>query len=281
MSKAKQNKNDTLTNEQKQWVSMSKKCVENIKNVPNNCIPVILSATGTFSPIHRMHIINMDIAKYGIESLSNNKYYVIGGFLSPTHDSYCKRKLGINSYIKGIHRCNIIRNVLKDNKYWYCDDWHTKQKYMQSINAEVGNIENMINFVFKKDDMYKRIKIFYVCGSDLAVKCGFDYDGFGRYGVAIIQRNGDLINKNSGYHFYEMPVYIIDVPNKYKKWQNASSTDLRKLISNNKSIKDITFDEVESYMIEHNILGAKTLKNDNNSDDSNDDNNSDENKSDE
>ena len=43
-------------------------------------------SVGTFSPIHRMHIDNLEMAKSAIENGDHGYTRVIGAFISPTHD---------------------------------------------------------------------------------------------------------------------------------------------------------------------------------------------------
>ena len=193
------------------------------------------------------------------QTFHDDKYRVIGGFISPTHDYYVNHKLG-DLGIPAIHRLKMISLALEDNDWIEVSPWHPNQQYMQSINAEVGYIEEMIHLLYDKDDKYKEFVIFYVCGSDLAIKCEFN-QGYGRWGVCIIQRESDLMNK-----YYPInksakpPVYLIDIPSKYDDIKNTSSTELRYCIQFQKLFNHLTFDNVQQYMIENDILGAGKLK---------------------
>ena len=64
------------------------KIIENMKNkdIKN---PVVLLTTGGFDPIHEGHIYMMNFAK---KTLEKNGYDVVGGFLSPSHESYISTK---------------------------------------------------------------------------------------------------------------------------------------------------------------------------------------------
>ena len=59
--------------------------------------PVVLLSTGGFDPIHDGHIYMMEFAK---EALEKKGYHVIGGYLSPSHESYVSTKpyYKINAY---------------------------------------------------------------------------------------------------------------------------------------------------------------------------------------
>eukprot|EP01084_Bolivina_argentea_P162018 281970_1 len=230
---------------------------KHILNSKEDLIPCILVATGTFSPVHRMHVVNMELAKQHIEK-SNCKYRVLGGFISPTHDYYCKYKLG-DLYIPAIDRIKMLSLALEDNNWIEVSPWHPNQDHMRSINAEVEYIEIMIQHLYLKKEQYKKFIIFYVCGSDLANKCQFNY-GFDNYGVCIIQRESDLMLPSYIKLNCNPPVFLIDIPNKYNNVKNASSTELRYCIYHGKLINHLTFDKVQKYMVENDILGASRLK---------------------
>lgn len=257
---AKEQKKDS-NEEDNEYIKLGHKMMNNYNKYiadDSDLIPCVLVATGTFSPVHRMHIINMELSKQQIEK-SNDKYCVIGGFISPTHDYYVNHKLG-DLGIPAIHRLKMLSLALQDNDWIEVSPWHPNQQYMQSINAEVGYIEEMIHLLYDKDDKYKKFVIFYVCGSDLAIKCEFNM-GFGRFGVCIVQRESDLMNKYYPINKYaKPPVYLIDIPSKYDDIKNASSTELRLCIQYEKKFNDITFDSVQEYMIQNDILGAGKLK---------------------
>ena len=252
--------NDSENNNE--YVKLGHKMINNYnKYIVNkeNVIPCVVVATGTFSPVHRMHIINLELSKQEIEK-NNDKYRVIGGFISPTHDYYVNHKLG-DLGISAIHRLKMLSLALEDNDWIEVSPWHPNQEYMQSINAEIGYIEDMIHLLYDKDNAYKQFEIFYVCGSDLAIKCQFN-QGFGRWGVCIIQRECDLMN-NQYYPINKRakpPVYLIDIPSKYDNIKNASSTELRYCIHYGKPFNHLTFDNVQQYMIDNDILGAAKLK---------------------
>ena len=72
----------------------------------------ILLATGSFNPIHTGHVDMMNFAKKELESLG--KYTVIGGFMSPSHDSYVSTK---GSYIGSDDRIEMIKLAVEDSDW--------------------------------------------------------------------------------------------------------------------------------------------------------------------
>ena len=114
-----------LTMDEKQ--SLIAKVQINLKTMPKNKEPAILIATGTFSPVHRMHIKNFVMAKQFMDE--NTKYYVVGGFISPTHYDYCQIKLR-DEAVESNHRINLLNlgiNESKGKNFISVDPWHTQQ----------------------------------------------------------------------------------------------------------------------------------------------------------
>eukprot|EP01120_Amphizonella_sp_Union-15-10_P005009 TRINITY_DN1574_c0_g1_i2.p1 TRINITY_DN1574_c0_g1~~TRINITY_DN1574_c0_g1_i2.p1 ORF type:complete len:207 (+),score=37.25 TRINITY_DN1574_c0_g1_i2:57-677(+) len=67
------------------------KIFQNIKNkgISNNDVCVVLMLSGSFNPVHRMHIKAFELAKKKLEE----KYPVIGGYIAPSSDPYVRSKL--------------------------------------------------------------------------------------------------------------------------------------------------------------------------------------------
>lgn len=67
------------------------KLIKNLKNIKDSKQKkAVLIATGSFNPVHKMHINMFEIAKKYLENEHN--YKVIAGFVSPSHDLYVKKK---------------------------------------------------------------------------------------------------------------------------------------------------------------------------------------------
>jgi nicotinic acid mononucleotide adenylyltransferase len=248
-------------------------------NITNNnsvkIIPSVIVSTGTFSPVTRMHIRSFEIAKQSIESYITRdaplvRYKVIAGYASPTHDSYCQRKLGPDKAIHSTHRISMMNLAIKEAQM---DDWlsvcehHTKLDHMIDINDEILHIHEMIHHQMSTTTTNK-IQIFFLCGSDLARKLK-DWDfPFEKYGLFIIQRNDARITREclpppasasspTQSNRNRNPVILIDHPPEYTHMRGFSSSLLRNLLENNKLIDGITFNSVQGYMIEFDILDAR------------------------
>lgn len=79
---------------------------------------VVLLSTGSFSPLHRGHVQMMELAKKAVEDQGKE---VIGGYLSPSHDSYVQSKgPGHEEISLRIHR---MHTDLHDHPWLMVDPW--------------------------------------------------------------------------------------------------------------------------------------------------------------
>lgn len=132
------------------------KIIENMKDkdIKN---PVVLLTTGGFDPIHEGHLYMMDFAK---KVLEKKGYNVVGGYLSPSHESYVSTKpyYKINSY----ERLDLCQECVKDSKWLMIDPF-------ESIY-----VKTYINFtdIIQRLELYLRkhvnpnIQVAYVFGGD-------------------------------------------------------------------------------------------------------------------
>lgn len=132
------------------------KVIENL-NKTNLENPVVLLTTGGFDPIHEGHLYMMEFAK---QNLEKSGYNVVGGYFSPSHDSYVKTKP--YSRTNAYERVNLCQEVVKDSNWIMIDPW------------EALYVKTYINFtdVIKRLELYlqkyvdSRIKVAYVFGGD-------------------------------------------------------------------------------------------------------------------
>lgn len=132
------------------------KIIENMKNkdIKN---PVVLLTTGGFDPIHEGHIYMMDFAK---KILEKNGYDVVGGYLSPSHESYVSTKpyYKINPY----ERLDLCQETIKDSEWLSIDPWESI--YVKTYINFTDIIQRLELYLKKHVD--SRIQVAYVFGGD-------------------------------------------------------------------------------------------------------------------
>lgn len=126
-------------------------------HLPN---PAIILATGSFNPIHDGHIEMMIRAK---ETLEENGYSCIGGFLAPDHDAYMRLKLG-KAAIPIHKRIKLIQAAAQAYEWLDVDAW-AGLFHVTSINF-TDIVYRMRLYI--KAHLGVEIPVFYVCGGDNA-----------------------------------------------------------------------------------------------------------------
>ena len=119
--------------------------------------PVVLLSTGGFDPIHDGHIYMMEFAK---EALEKKGYHVIGGYLSPSHESYVSTKpyYKINAY----ERLDLCQECVKDSKWLMIDPWESI--YVKTYINFTDIIQRLE--LYLKKHVNPNIQVAYVFGGD-------------------------------------------------------------------------------------------------------------------
>ena len=206
---------------------------------------IILLTTGSYNPIHRMHLEILNLAYKKL--LSYGVYNVICGFISPSADCYVKHKA--KEFIDFKTRCAMIEEAIKeyndlgkeDNKLKiFLHKWEGSHKKFIDFPEVNFEIQRQINEHFKQD----KIQLVYVCGMDLYLKCARHC--LGRNVIAVDRKP---YQKNC---FYDQPkILIFEV--KDEKAEPFSSTSIREYYYNNQieEIKKVTFPVVADMVIDY------------------------------
>ena len=119
--------------------------------------PIVLLSTGGFDPIHDGHIYMMEFAK---EVLEKEGYNVIGGYLSPSHESYVSTKpyYKINAY----ERLDLCQEYVKDSKWLMIDPWESI--YVKTYINFTDIIQRLEQYLRKQ--VNSKIQVAYVFGGD-------------------------------------------------------------------------------------------------------------------
>ena len=143
-----------------------------LKMADKNKENIILLTTGSFNPIHRMHLEILNIAYKFLLKEKENKCNILCGFISPSADCYVRHKKG--PLIPFEKRCELIQLAIEefneenkdDNKLKiYLHPWEGNHNYFIDFPEVTIEIQNTL----KKYD--KNLRLIYVCGMDLFLKC--------------------------------------------------------------------------------------------------------------
>ena len=217
-----------------------------LQSYDNNNENIILLTTGSYNPIHRMHLEILNIA---YNFLLNKEYNIICGFISPSADSYVQYKQP--PLIPFDTRCEMIEKAIKEynnenkdsdnlnNLKIFMHKWEGSHDYFIDFPYVIEEIQNKLNENFKE---YK-IRLVYVCGMDLYLKCYYSLTK----NVIAVDRKPYINNK-----FKSIPnrfIYLITD----KKCEPLSSTLIKEAYKNGNHdiIKEDTFPEVSKMIINY------------------------------
>ena len=202
---------------------------------------IILLSTGSYNPVHRMHIQILNTAYNKLK----DKFNVICCFISPSADCYVASKGNI--LIPFNKRCEMVyegiafyinREIFDPNFKIYLHKWEGSHYYFIDFPEVISEIQYKINKYYKEYS----IKVLYVCGMDHYLKCRYAL----RQNVVVIDRKPYINNR---YETNEKNfVYIF----KDEKSEPFSSTEIRNSFSHGdlEEIKKITFPNVAKLVID-------------------------------
>jgi len=84
--------------------------------------PLVLLTTGGFSPIHNGHL-DMELAK---NAMMEQGHIVLGGYLSPSHDSYVSTKYNGSAGLLDAHRLRLCHEAVAMSEWLMVDPWEAR-----------------------------------------------------------------------------------------------------------------------------------------------------------
>ncbi|CAD6993621.1 nicotinamide/nicotinic acid mononucleotide adenylyltransferase 3 isoform X1 [Ceratitis capitata] len=243
---------------------------------------IALIACGSFSPPTPMHFRMFEIAKDFFKT--QGTHHVVGGIVSPTHDSYQKKGL-----VAGTHRFAMLKLALQSSTWIKTSDWEIQQaewtRTLSVLQYHQNYMNNYINSPLEGDmngtlpgwmppglrERQDGVQLKLLCGADLLESFAVPglwadkdiEDIVGNHGLVVISRYGanpekfifesDLLTK------YQKNITLITnwVPNE------VSSTMIRRLISRGQSVKYLLDDRVIDYIQMQGLFNCKTFTLDN------------------
>ena len=200
---------------------------------------IILLTTGSFNPIHRMHL---EILHIAYKFLLSQNYNVLCSFISPSADCYVKHKQPPT--IPFDVRCEIVQRAIEEYQLEIKDD-----EFKIFLHTWEGTQNTFIDFPYVIEEIQEELikyksKLVYVCGLDLFVKCA----GYSLSKNVIAIDRKPYKNKK----FIDNPkrlIYII----KDDKAEPFSSTSIKQyyLDNNYKEIERATFRGVAKMIIDY------------------------------
>ncbi|KAH3761730.1 nicotinamide mononucleotide adenylyltransferase [Pelomyxa schiedti] len=164
---------------------------------------VVLLATGSFNPVHHMHIRQFEIARHWLNSHEN--LHVVAGYISPSHDGYLRDKLG-DQAIAWTERVRMCELAVEDHFTQFpAEDGFTifvdKWEGMQSRFIDFPDVaRDRRDFFASRFAAFNLITLF-LCGTDLYVK----WLTSSEYVVSVPRPGYTVSRKSTALHNYTVP----------------------------------------------------------------------------
>lgn len=200
----------------------------------------VLISTGSFCPVHRGHLNNIDIAAKFLSEM--HKIDTLVAYISPSCDSYVFNKLG-NDYIPFNHRFEMIQLACQShNKHDNAvqiipDNWEGSQSYFVPFPEVLKHFQKVIHKNFPRENLL----VLYVSGADHFNRCELYrkkcYVGISRVGYKI---NGKTCEHRN--------IYICKDKRYEKYFSDTSSTAMRQAKEKGEPIDKFTYYSVVKYL---------------------------------
>ncbi|KAL7729812.1 hypothetical protein ACLKA6_014673 [Drosophila palustris] len=234
-------------------------------------------ACGCFSPPTPMHLRMFEIARDFFEMHATHK--VVGGIISPTHDSYGKKGLA-----PSLDRCAMVKLAVQSSSWIRLSDWEVHQPQWMRTQSVLQYHQNYLNnFINSPGDEEQNgllpgwlpqglrdrkdpIRLKLLCGADLLES--FAVPGLwanedieeivANYGLVVISRCGSNPEKF---------IFESDILSKYQRnitlitnWvpNEVSSSLVRRLLGRGESVKYLLDDLVLNYVIRQGLYNVKS-----------------------
>ena len=219
----------------------------------STCQKVILFGTGAYCPIHIGHLQSYDIAAKFLKEEFD--FEVIAGYISPSCDRYLSYKFHKHSIpqkpISFYHRYQMIRLACEDHNKQpdvipiFPSGWEGLQPRTVSHRLVTDHFRHALKEKFPNEDIF----VLYIAGADLFCRCKIS----GWSSCVVIDRLDTEYSIAEYSTNLDKKVYICHDPKYSQFFSNASSTQIRRLLEENKSIDGLTYSSVVEYILTNHL----------------------------
>eukprot|EP00457_Paulinella_chromatophora_P001885 gb/GEZN01001887.1/.p1 GENE.gb/GEZN01001887.1/~~gb/GEZN01001887.1/.p1 ORF type:complete len:598 (+),score=84.47 gb/GEZN01001887.1/:142-1935(+) len=212
----------------------------------------VLLAGGAYSPPTNMHLRIFEEAR---DHLAQLNWEVVGGFISPVHDRYGKISL-----VEGCHRLNMCRLSAESSDWINVSPYEVRQDCWTPTLKVLSGCHSML----EASNLYSRpVAVKLLCGADLLLS--FSSPGIWSskdiaeimrdFGVVVIPRHGvdldEVIASSAVLCKYKSNIQIVS----QRVVNSVSSSEIRKHLESNLSVKYLIPDDVTKYIYQHKLFG--------------------------
>lgn len=138
------------------------KITERLRSAGESDRLVVLVTTGALCPVHSGHVEMMELAKHALE---RRGAFVLGGYLSPSHDAYVSIKCG-SATLSAAHRISLCEEAVRGSAWLMADRWEACENDVALNFTDV--LHRLEDYLAAHVQSHRPIQIVYVFGSDNA-----------------------------------------------------------------------------------------------------------------
>ena len=151
--------------------------------------PAVLLSTGSYNPIHAMHLNLLYKAVGHVEHCLG--YCVLGAFISPSHHTWLESKFPIDDILHSEDRIHACEIATKSSNLIRTSSWEARQDDFVSFPRVISHINAVANHILSSLHADTTATVFYVCGLDHAQRCNLLTPDPLPYRVITVQRTTD------------------------------------------------------------------------------------------
>eukprot|EP01113_Clastostelium_recurvatum_P017857 TRINITY_DN2106_c0_g1_i4.p1 TRINITY_DN2106_c0_g1~~TRINITY_DN2106_c0_g1_i4.p1 ORF type:complete len:289 (+),score=55.78 TRINITY_DN2106_c0_g1_i4:57-869(+) len=208
---------------------------------------VVLLGTGSYSPVHRMHVAKFHLVRAYLEGQG---VFVAGGLMSPGHDIHVVLKLAEKA-IPVADRVAMCRMACQGESWLGVSTWECHQQGFVDFPSVTRNHRKFFDEKFPEH----HIRVIYICGADLAIRCGLER-GLNDLRVAAVCRPGYSMGNMLEVARPHEPgdslayFYVIETD----QIEDVSSTEIRRRAASpdgRHTLEELMLPETADYFVKH------------------------------
>jgi len=201
----------------------------------------VLLTTGALNPVHLGHVAMFDRARDALES--EHGFDVVGGFLSPSHDTYLSGKHRDSAFFPASQRLAMCAKATADHPLLAVASWESSVSgSWPDFPVVTATLEDVLAERFPDED----IVVIYLCGQD-----HFSHAEASRLpAIAVVSRAGKSERTDAARNIYAVRT---DGP-----FSQLSATKVREALANEdmQTLKDCVHPEVLELLHESHAPGS-------------------------
>ncbi|KAF0698322.1 Aste57867_11042 [Aphanomyces stellatus] len=243
------------------------KIAHNLSTLATHQEVVVLVSSGAYNPVHMLHIRAFYAARqvwlvcdcYKPTTWSpqhieaNYKFPVVGGIISPSHDTYVrtKNRRKPREMIPKTHRLAMLEAATASSSWIEVDKWEITRRRVLDYLSTLTHVREICEHQFPQF----KFRVLYVCGVNTIVKLSHTALKDEGFGCTIICRPNqtDMLHKHLGAKWSKIAIVVEDVGVLACELERATSFRVRQALIQGESCSAMVGKNVHEYMVRHRI----------------------------